>query len=39
MPTLFVREFENHKIERVLDEVEKYVVRGEGIATEKSRGY
>lgn len=35
MPTLFVREFENHKIEGVLDEV----VRGKGIATEKSRGY
>lgn len=41
MPTLFVREFENHKIVKVLDEVTEgceWVLRGEGIATEKLDG-
>lgn len=41
MKTLFVRQFENHKVARCLNEVEiecQWVINGEGYATEKIDG-
>ena len=41
MPTLFIREFENHRVSRCLNEVNKnceWVINGEGYATEKIDG-
>ena len=41
MPTLFVREFEDHQVKRVLNEVHPdclWVINGEGYATEKLDG-
>jgi len=41
MPTLFVRQFENHKVSKTLNEINKgceWVINGEGYATEKLDG-